>query len=184
MGRWESTHARLLTAAAELFARQGYAATTTAQIAAAAQVSEMTLFRHVPSKEALLLEDRADPAIAAAVRERPATEPALRAAVSGVAEAWGRLPATEVAALRRRLGIIVAEPSLHGAVERNSRESARAIAEALVARGTDRVAARVVASAVVAGLSEALLAWAAAPEESIEEFLGAAFAALAGEGPC
>lgn len=42
---------------------QGYAATGTAQIAQRAGVSEMTLFRHFPSKEALLLEDPSMPSL-------------------------------------------------------------------------------------------------------------------------
>lgn len=43
----------LLTAALELFARQGYRGTTTKEIARRAGVSEALLFRHFPSKEDL-----------------------------------------------------------------------------------------------------------------------------------
>ncbi|KPC86144.1 TetR family transcriptional regulator, partial [Streptomyces sp. NRRL WC-3753] len=39
-----------------MFAAQGYDATTTAAVAERAGVSEMTLFRHFATKEALLLE--------------------------------------------------------------------------------------------------------------------------------
>lgn len=42
-----------MTAAAQLFARKGYEATTMDQIAAAAGVSKATLYRHIPGKEAL-----------------------------------------------------------------------------------------------------------------------------------
>lgn len=45
-----------MRAAAELFARQGFGATTTARIARAARLSEGTLFHHFSSKRALLAE--------------------------------------------------------------------------------------------------------------------------------
>jgi len=44
---------KLLTAALELFSRQGYRGTTTREIARRAGVSEALLFRHFPSKEDL-----------------------------------------------------------------------------------------------------------------------------------
>jgi AcrR family transcriptional regulator len=56
----ESVRERLLKAAHELFTEQGYRATTTKQIAARAQVAELSLFRHFGSKadifEASVLE--------------------------------------------------------------------------------------------------------------------------------
>lgn len=79
MGRWEQTHKSLRKAALELFAEQGYEATATAQVAERAGVSEMTLFRHFPTKEMLLLADPFDPLMAEAVRARPEHEPAMRA---------------------------------------------------------------------------------------------------------
>lgn len=47
---------RLLRAATELFAQRGYRGTTTRDLAAAAGITERTLFRHVPSKAALFRE--------------------------------------------------------------------------------------------------------------------------------
>jgi len=49
------TRERLLGAAGAAFARRGYGATTTAEIAAAAGCSEPTLFKHFGSKQALLV---------------------------------------------------------------------------------------------------------------------------------
>lgn len=46
----------LLDASAELFAQRGYRGTTTRDIAAAAGITERTLFRHVPSKAVLFRE--------------------------------------------------------------------------------------------------------------------------------
>jgi AcrR family transcriptional regulator len=51
-----STKARILDAAKELFIRQGFKGTSTRQIARAAAVSEMTVFRQFPSKERIFRE--------------------------------------------------------------------------------------------------------------------------------
>lgn len=50
-----SAKARLIDAALDLFSSQGYAGTTTRQIAEFARVNEVTLFRHFGSKQGLLL---------------------------------------------------------------------------------------------------------------------------------
>lgn len=50
------THEKILVAAKDLFSTKGYAATTTKDIAAKAQVSEVTLFRHFKSKRNLFYE--------------------------------------------------------------------------------------------------------------------------------
>ena len=49
-----ATRRRIVEAALALFAEQGYAATSTRQIAQAAEVSEGLIFRHFPTKLALL----------------------------------------------------------------------------------------------------------------------------------
>ncbi|MEO3892024.1 helix-turn-helix domain-containing protein [Nonomuraea sp. B5E05] len=51
------TRETLIAAAVELFRRQGYEATTVAQIAAAADVSTRTFFLHFPTKEDVVLAD-------------------------------------------------------------------------------------------------------------------------------
>ena len=50
------TRWRIVAAAKQLFVRQGYRGTSTKQIAGKAGVSEMTLFRHFPTKESLFRE--------------------------------------------------------------------------------------------------------------------------------
>ena len=52
----DDTRHRILRAAAELFAENGYARTTTRIIAETAGVNEVTIFRHFGSKKALLSE--------------------------------------------------------------------------------------------------------------------------------
>ncbi|HTZ35639.1 MAG TPA: helix-turn-helix domain-containing protein [Stellaceae bacterium] len=74
----------IVEAAVPLFARHGFAGTTTRQLAAAAGVSEALLFRHFPSKqllyrEILQLGCEGDPAL-----QRLATLPACTATLSGI----------------------------------------------------------------------------------------------------
>lgn len=56
MPRQPASKSRIISAALELFQSQGFAATTTKQIAELAQVNEVTLFRNFGSKHDLLLE--------------------------------------------------------------------------------------------------------------------------------
>lgn len=52
----EETQAKILKAAQKLFAKRGYGATTTKELAKAAGVAEGTLFRHFENKKAILVE--------------------------------------------------------------------------------------------------------------------------------
>lgn len=56
MSKKQETREKIIAAALQLFAEQGYYSTTTKEIAAKASVNEITLFRHFGSKENLLQE--------------------------------------------------------------------------------------------------------------------------------
>lgn len=181
MRRWDRTHEALTQSALALFAECGYDATTTAQIAGRAGVSEMTLFRHFPTKEALLLADPFDPLMAEAVRARPVAEPAMRALSEGIRHAWTQVDPEVSEVLRDRLRIIAQTPTLRGAIERGSEETIAALASALEDRGAGRARAQVAAAAVIAGLSAALLDWARSEQASLDAVLDAALDVLGGE---
>jgi AcrR family transcriptional regulator len=74
-----ATRRRIAEAALELFQRQGYAETTIDQIAAAAGVGRRTIFRHFPTKEAILVDHLAirREVLLERLAERPVTEPPL-----------------------------------------------------------------------------------------------------------
>lgn len=180
MGRWDRTHEALQQAALELFLERGYDAAATAAIAARAGVSEMTLFRHFPSKEALLLADAFDPLMDEAVRSRPAGEQAMTALVEGIREAVTQIDAEGMHGLRDRLRVIAQTPSLRGAIERNSEETVTTLVVALTDRGESEVTARIAASAVIAGLSVALLEWAWSERAVLPSVLGSALDVLNG----
>lgn len=88
--RWaahkEETRRNLLASARRLFAAQGYQATSAAEIAAGAGVTERTLFRYFPSKAALVLDKAfaAIPEMFEVVRDRPAGEPPYEAVCNGL----------------------------------------------------------------------------------------------------
>ena len=89
------TRARILTAAQELFAAQGFEPVTVIEIAATARVSVQTVFNHFSSKEELFFAERATwvEGPAAAVRDRaPGTRPktALRRHLVASVEGYAR----------------------------------------------------------------------------------------------
>ncbi|WP_205791729.1 TetR/AcrR family transcriptional regulator [Microbacterium sulfonylureivorans] len=157
------TRARLLAAALELVAAKGFESTTAGEIAARAGVSEMTFFRHFPTKAAVLVDDPYDPLIAEAIRRRPREESAWEATVRGVADAWEAVSPPEEAAVRERLAIVAATPSLRAALAEGSAATTAAIVDALRDRAMPAEAG-VVAAAIVAGLNEALLNWSMSGE--------------------
>ncbi len=180
MSRWDRTHEALLLAALELFEEHGYDATGTAQIARRAGVSEMTLFRHFPTKEALLLTDPFDPLIADAVLARPENEGAMRALAGGIRQTLGEIDPHSMVALRRRLRIVVEAGTLQGAFERNSTDTIAAVVAALEERGVDTVDARIAATAMISGLGVALAEWARHEHVSLPDALDSALDMLGG----
>jgi AcrR family transcriptional regulator len=98
--RRQQTRARIVDAAAELFAERGFDAVSVVEIAQRAGVVEKTVFNHFPVKEGLVFE--ADPpmraALLEAVRSRPAGESVAAAAGSFVVAAVSMLGSPEAAA--------------------------------------------------------------------------------------
>ncbi|MGY1743808.1 MULTISPECIES: TetR/AcrR family transcriptional regulator [unclassified Blastococcus] len=97
--RRQQTRARIVDAAAELFAERGFDAVSVVEIAQRAGVVEKTVFNHFPVKEGLVFE--ADPPMRAAlldaVAHRPAGESVTAAAGSFVVAAMSGLGSAEAA---------------------------------------------------------------------------------------
>jgi AcrR family transcriptional regulator len=97
--RRQETRARIVDAAAELFAERGFDAVSVVEIARRAKVVEKTVFNHFPVKEGLVFD--ADPpmrtALLDAVRRRPAGESVSAAAGSFVVAAVSLLGSPEAA---------------------------------------------------------------------------------------
>ena len=156
----ERTLAALVEAGLDLFERQGYEATTVAQIARAAGVTEMTFFRYFPAKEHLLLDDPYDPVLTAAIAEQPRELAPFTRAARGIRAAWRALPEPEAPVIRRRVRVAARTPGLRGAVWRSTGNTEQAIIEQLVADGAALEVARVAAASVLAALVAGLFMWA------------------------
>lgn len=178
MSRRERTRNELLERALNLFEVQGYEQTSAAEVAAAAGVSEMTFFRHFPSKDRVLLDDPYDAELVAAVAVQPLGEAPLARTVNGLRSAWAAVPEPAVAVVRRRARIVANTPALRSAVARNNQRTEDAITEQLVSDGCDRLEAHVVASAVLAALTSALLWWAAEDQADLSNAIERALAIL------
>lgn len=174
----EQTRERLSACALDLFEEHGFEATSVAQIAAAAGVTEMTFFRHFGSKEQAVLTDPFDPVIAAAVAARPTGEAPLDRAVRGLRAALAGLSEADLATARRRVRIVAATPVLRGAAAVQNETTAQAIGDALAAGGADPLAARVAAAAVLAAVTTALYTWAAHEAVNLADLIGAALDTL------
>lgn len=174
----ERTRTRLAATALDLFERQGFDETTVAQIAVAAGVTEMTFFRHFPTKEQVVLDDHYDPLIAAAVGEQPRDLAPLIRAVRGIQSAWTNVSLPDEEAVRRRVRIVGQSPTLRAGMTRNNARTERLVADQLIADGCDEVRARVVTAAVFAGLTAALLEWSAHDDASLSDTIGTALRTL------
>jgi AcrR family transcriptional regulator len=176
--RRDRTHARLVDAGLRLFATHGYDATTVAQVAAAAGVTEMTFYRHFPAKQDLVLDDPYDPLIASAIdQQAPDLDPLTRV-VRTFRAAWQNLPESGTDDVRARIEIIVATPSLRAGTWATTERTQQMLVDHLEASGTDRIAAVVATSVVLAALNAALLEWGRAGRGPLGPVISAALDVL------
>lgn len=181
MTKAERTRAALLQAALELFDERGYDSTTAAAIAERAGVTEMTFFRHFPSKDSVLVADPYDPLIAEAIIRQPAHLSPLAAAIGAISDGWRAVPPPASTEVRDRLRIVSRTPSLRGAIARNNAATEEAIAGALGARGVSTSDARIAAAATMGALTAALLDWADGDDPDLGTAIDAALHVLRGD---
>ncbi len=207
VGRRERHKARtredLQRAARELFARQGFAATTVQQIADAADVSQRTFFRYFRSKEDLLVLDVAAlfAAVERAVRGRPLGEPPLVSILESMVAVVGSAAAARDGATplagggpSSPMGIDPSDPVVAGRLVRVFADWEDRLADVLLDRFTAvaperpqaelafaaSVIARAAASAMRATLRDVGAASAGAEPLGIAERLREAFGILSG----
>jgi AcrR family transcriptional regulator len=147
------TRRLLAEVATRLFAERGFDEVTVADIAAAANVSDKTVFNYFATKEDLVLTGREEieAELIQAVRERELREPVLavvRRHTLAVAERMHALPAERRAAFRK---VVQSTPSVHARIRQMSLQSeeqlARILAEQTGASAIDPTP-RVVASII------------------------------------
>lgn len=168
MGRWEpGARERLAGAALELFVERGYEATTVADIAARAGLTERTFFRQYSDKREVLFGDPNEylavftDAVAGAPAEASPFD-AITAALRASGE-WfaGRHPYA-----RRRAAVIDANPALQEREQVKRLHLTEAIAASLVDRGVAAPAAALVAELASVAFHQAFARWVALDEES------------------
>ncbi|MEU3538484.1 TetR family transcriptional regulator [Streptomyces paromomycinus] len=158
------TRRAIRRAAYRLFAEHGYEATSVDRIAAAADVSPSTVFRYFPTREDIVLTDEYNPLPEAELRARPADEPMAESMRHVAVEALRRLPAEEHAELVQRARLIREVPAIRGRTAENTARDSAMISAVLAertGRSADDLEVRVISTAILAGLQEALLHWVA-----------------------
>ena len=95
-----------------LFQRQGYAATTVEQIAAAAEVSPSTFFRYFPTKEDVVLYDDYDPKLMAALLRQPKDVPPIAALRASIREVFSQISEEQLRLEYERGRLMNVEPVL------------------------------------------------------------------------
>ncbi len=176
----EQTRRLLADTALELMVRDGYAATTMAAIADAADVSRRTVFRYFADKEEVVFADDGahTEAILAAVDSAAgdlAPLDVVRAAGHGVARVLERGPDE----LARWMALVAQEPALQARYLAKQRRWEALIGERLAARpGVDERAARLAAKVGIACVQSAFDAWQADPSVPLSRRIDEAFAAL------
>ncbi|GAB2909769.1 TetR/AcrR family transcriptional regulator [Rhodococcus aerolatus] len=182
MGRWQpGARERLVVAAVDLYAEQGYDATTVAQIAERAGVTKSTFFRHFPDKRELLVagQETLSRLLAEGIRDADAAATPLEAVASGLERA-----ATAMGPENRELG-----PRLKAAIgasaelqERDALKNigmAAAMTDALAARGVPDATAHLAAELGVLAFKRGFAAWSDAGAQAGDELAPLAVAALA-----
>ena len=181
MARWQpGATQRLVVAAVDLFAEQGYDATTVAQIAERAGVTKSTFFRHFTDKRELLVAGQGTLSrlLADGICEAPASASPLEAVASGLERA-----SSAMGPVNRELG-----PRLKAAVaastelqERDALKNvglAAAMTAALVARGVPDPTAHLAAELGVLAFKRGYAQWSDGDRDDGEGLAQHALAAL------
>ena len=168
---------RLQEAALELYLDRGYDATTTAQIAERAGVTERTFFRHFADKREVFFDGEAGlrDALVQAIAEAPEGSPplaVLREAFSAV------LPIIEGnrPLLGPRAKVIAATPQLRERELAKVEALNHAMADALRERGLSESLALLAAKIGTAAFERAAREWRAHPSRDPRELLAESFA--------
>ncbi|MCS6555232.1 TetR family transcriptional regulator [Curtobacterium flaccumfaciens] len=165
--RWSpDARGRLERAAFELFAEQGYQATTVPQITARAGLTTRTFFRYFADKREVIFAGDEIPDLArAAIEGAPAGIDPLDIVVHGlrtVADERFEGRHGEVGSVRR---LVLSESSLRERDARKRADLTGAVREAFVGRGLDPSEAAVIAETTVMLFHLALEDWLTGPAE-------------------
>lgn len=165
MGRWKPDAARRLARAAlHLFEERGYEHTTVADIAAAAELTESTFFRHFSDKRDVLFAGFSvvEQQVAQLIREAPQEAgpvEALQAAMAWLCEQFQANPAL----VRQRLGVVSASPELMERELIRHAALATVMAQTMSQRGHSHDESHLLAQTAMSTVRLALQDWGGTP---------------------
>jgi AcrR family transcriptional regulator len=168
MGRWEPNgRERLVLAALDLFAEQGYDSTTVAQIAERAGLTKTTFFRHFPDKREVLFVGQ--PVHSRLLVDAITDAPADATPMEAVAAALDAVTASFVPEQRafgpRLLKVVAANRELRERSAFKRYGLAEAVAQALRLRGVEERTATVAAELGMLAFHDAFARWTEPPHE-------------------
>jgi len=172
------TRATIQRHAFRLFRQQGYEATTVAQIAEAAEISESTFFRYFPTKEDVVVWNELAPTVMESLRAQPATYSPIRALRSAMREVLGGLSAEEAAVMRERGVLWLSTPMLQGVGADKIAAGAAEMAAARTGRSARDPAVRTLVGAVLGVMTAAMLEAMEHPEADAATLIDEALARL------
>jgi AcrR family transcriptional regulator len=170
---------RLQQAALDLFRERGYEATTTAQIAARAGVTERTFFRHFADKREALFdgEDAFRAALADGVLAAPQGATPMEAMLWAFRSVEQTLEANRPLTAPRQ-AVIAQTPALQERVLTKTAGLIDAISQALSRRGVEPGLATLAAQVGMAAFAYATRAWFHDPQPGLDAHLTRAFEEL------
>lgn len=176
-----AARARLRAAALELYEQRGYDATTTAQIAEHAGVTERTYFRHFADKREVLFEGEAElrdtmtAAIAAAPQDRMPLGLVMDAYTAAIPLFVAGRPVAE-----RRARIMADSSALQERANTKSAAIAQALIDALSERGVPEPTARLAVRIGAAAFEHANRGWGGTSASELQRLIAQATEELRG----
>jgi AcrR family transcriptional regulator len=177
----ENARSRLQQAALELFRERGYEATTAADIAARAGVTERTFFRHFPDKREVLFdgEDVFRAALSDGVLSAPEDLDPMGALLCAF-RAVGPMLETNRPFSEPRQAVIAQTPALRERMLTKTAGLVAALSAALRRRGVEEGVATLAAQVGMAAFGHAAGAWFGDPTSAMDAHLTRAFEDLKG----
>jgi AcrR family transcriptional regulator len=175
VGRWEpNTRERLVGAALDLFAEQGYEATTVSQIAArAGGLSKMTFFRHFADKREVLFAGQGimGQLLADAIAAAPAPATPLQAVAAGLDAVTALHPNDRREFAARLQAVIAANAELLERAAFKRLALTEAVTAALEKRGVPDLTASLAAELGIRAYYRAFGQWASSPaQQTLTDF--------------
>jgi len=148
--------------ALELFDEHGYDRVTVEQIAAVAELSPSSIYRHFGTKEQLILWDDYDPQILQRMTDKLATHPPVEALYLAIRDVYAQIFDRDERLIRLRTRYSIEEPSVQASVALQTDQLAQFVASLLAmhtGRPDDDLEVRVIAGALIGALSASIRQW-------------------------